>query len=223
MNDETGETDLLNPPGAEPLPAASTPRPEPTPAAPPPPAAAAPDQFAGQRDSLNREWNPVKFRLKDGVPQLDTKGRFVPSGLGKPARGDDETPDRPPTDSGSRLPPDEMPSRPEDQPLPADVTVDVAIGMFQAILIMVGEDEGILTDPEKTMLRGPLLRLIRKHNLGDKMTPEMETLAALAVAILARLKKPKTQGFFQRQLGRVQAWWVAQKIKRAAPVGPITV
>ena len=44
-------------------------------------AAAQPASF--ERDSLKRIFDPNKFRTRDGKPQLDTQGRFVPFGGGR--------------------------------------------------------------------------------------------------------------------------------------------
>ncbi len=207
------------------LPAAETPPPPAAPVTPPP--APAVDAFAGQKDSRGVEWNPVKFRLKDGKPHTDKLGRYVPAGIGRGGFAATEPGATPPPAPGggfarSTLPPDDAAATLDAaQPMPADVTVDVAIGLVQAALIMIGQDEGILTDAEKAMMRAPMLRLVRKYNLGDKMTPELEFSAALAVVILARLKRPITQSWFQARLSAVKSWWIRRKIGHAAPTPEI--
>lgn len=196
----TNATDLIETPAAAPV---ATPIPE----------GASP--FSDQVDSLKRNFHSAKFRMKDGKPQLDSQGRFCPLGSGRKQAGTG------PAAAESRLPGDDPAALEELQPIPADMTVDVAIGLVQAALIMIGQEEGILTEPEKVMLRGPLLRIIRKHNIGDKMSPELEFAAAFAVVILARLKQPKTQGWFQSKFSFVVKWWrnrhIIGQIKTAAP------
>jgi hypothetical protein len=171
------------------------------------------DAFAGQKDSLSREWNPVKFRLKDGRPQLDTKGRFVPAGLGaRPAPGAAGVDTPPRGASSSSLPPDDVPAAPLE--MTAELSVEVAIGIVQTALIMIGEEEGVLDELEIRMLRGPMQRCIVKYNLASKMTPELETAAIIATLLMRRLKKPKTQGWFQDKLVRVRNWWIARRVRK---------
>jgi hypothetical protein len=164
--------------------------------------------FSGVKDSLNREFQPSKFRLKDGKPQLDTQGRFVPLGLGQ-RRGATTSGTPPP--AGSFIPPDDTPAAPEAIAVDK-LAAEVAINLVQTALIMIGHDEGVLTDFERDTLRGPLARILSKYNLGDKMTPELEFAAALAVIIMSRLKKPKTQSWFQAKILAVRGWFVRRKL-----------
>lgn len=180
-------------------------------------AATAPEAnpFAGVKDSRGVEFHPAKFRIKDGSPQLDSKGRFVPLGAGRPkSDGSASTPPTAATDSGSRLPADE-PEVVVD--VTAELSADVAIGLIQTVLIMIGEEEGVLTPLEEKMLKGPLSRCLEKYNLGSKMTPELEAAAIVALLFQRRLKKPKTQSWFQSKLAMLHAWWTSRKIRRAVP------
>lgn len=207
---EPTAADLLA--NAQPLPSdppADTPRAAPQPATPPDA-----NPFAGERDKLGREFHPAKFRLKDGKPQLDTLGRFVPLGAGAPKKSAASSENG---DSGSRLPPADEAHAEVIPEISAEVSVDVAIGLVQAALIMIGEDEGVLSEIEVKMLRGPFLRIIEKYNVKSQMTPELEVMSCIAVVILRRLKKPKTQSWFQRQLQWVVGWWRARKIEKLAP------
>lgn len=199
--------------------AAASPPPPQHPAAPP---SAAPESeldqnsFAGQKDSLDREFHPAKFRLKDGKPQLDTKGRFVPLGLGSKPKS--ETPSDLDNAPVSSLPADDAPGFASvSVEITAELSAETAIGLVQTALIMIGDDEGTLTPLEERMLKRPMVRVLEKYKIGDKMTPEMELAAVIAVLFQRRLKKPKTQKWFQGMMAKAHAWWTAQKIRRAVP------
>lgn len=208
-------------PAAAPAPSSAEPPPPPPPPVDAPPASpAAPEgnPFAGERDKLGREFHPAKFRLKDGKPHVDSRGWFVPQGLGRSsgpsvASGASEGPKAP----ASFIPPD-APAQLE--PVAADMAADVAIGLVQSALIMIGEEEGALTEPEAKMMRGPLQRIIRKYNIGDQLTPELEFAGALAVVIMARMKRPKTHGWFRARLLDVSNWWNRRKLGRVAAPAP---
>lgn len=201
--------------------------PDPAPASTPPPSPEPANAFAGVKDSRGVEFHPAKFRLKDGKPQIDKLGRFVPLGVGRKAESDTPAADDPAGD-GARRAPDSGSSLPPDEPaaavpeLTAEIGVEVAINLIQTALIVIGEDEGILDDLEKAMLRAPLLRVLQKYNLASKMTPEMEAAAAIAVIVMRRVKKPKTMGWFQSKLAWIAAWWKSRKVRRAV-ADPIPV
>lgn len=151
--------------------------------------------------------------MKDGRPQLDSQGRFVPIGSGRPGS---DTAAAAASATRSTLPPDTAPGAEEAVPtLTAEIGVEVAIGLIQTALIMVGEEEGELTELEAKMLRGPLQRILAKYNLDSKMTPELECASVVAALILRRMKRPKTQGWFLSKLAWVKGWWNARKLKRA--------
>lgn len=199
-------------------PAAPQPGPAAATAAPP----ATPPPANPMTDSNGTAWHPSKYRTKDGKPQLDTRGRFVPQGLGrKPATKPiaaapgEPTPEPLPK---STLPGSDTPAPNElAQVAPAALTAEVAINLVQAALIMIGEDEGILTDPEKLMLAAPLSKIIQKYNLADQMTPELEAACVVAMIVLTRLKKPKTQTWFQGMILKCRGFIVGRKIAAAVP------
>lgn len=208
-------------PAAAAAPAAvPAPAPVATPAAP---GASAPDANP-LTDSNGTAWHPSKYRLKDGKPQLDTRGRFVPQGLGrkaapKPAAAAPGEPTPAPLPK-STLPGSDTPAADPAalaQVAPAALTAEVAINLVQAALIMIGEDEGILSDAEKTMLAAPLSKIIQKYNLADQMTPELEAGCVVAMIVLTRLKKPKTQTWFQGMLLKCRGFIVGRKIAAAVP------
>jgi len=86
---------------------------------------------------------------------------------------------------------------------PANIAADTCIGIIQTAFVMVGDDEGLLSDAEKAMLRRPLQRVLDKYNVGEKMLPaELDLAVAVATLFIVRLKKPKTATWFVR----VKAW-----------------
>lgn len=99
-------------------------------------------------------------------------------------------------------------------------TAETLIGVLQIALMMIGDDEGILTDPEKQVLRRPLERVLKKYAIGEDALPvEAELAFAVASLVIARLKKPKTKTFF----GKIKLWFAGkiaaregQKIAQAA-------
>ena len=206
-------------PAATAAPAAvPAPAPVSTPAAPP---ASAPDANP-LTDSNGTAWHPSKYRLKDGKPQLDTRGRFVPQGLGrkaapKPAAAAPGEPTPAPLPKSTLPGSDTPPAAELAQVAPAALTAEVAINLVQAALIMIGEDEGILSDAEKTMLAAPLSKIIQKYNLADQMTPELEAACVVAMIVLTRLKKPKTQTWFQGMILKCRGFIVGRKIAAAVP------
>jgi len=201
--------------------------PSPAPAAAPA-APAAPDPAPADanplKDSNGTAWHPSKYRLKDGKPQLDTRGRFVPQGLGRKAAAK-PAPAAPGEPAAAPLPKSTLPGTdtPAADPAalaqvaPAALTAEVAINLVQAALIMIGEDEGILSEAEKTMLAAPLAKIIAKYNLDDQMTPELEAGCVVAMIVLTRLKKPKTQTWFQGMLLKCRGFIVGRKIAAAVP------
>lgn len=203
---------------------AAAPAPAPARAAPAAPAAADDPAANALKDSNGTAWHPSKYRLKDGKPQLDTRGRFVPQGLGRKA-APKPAPAAPGEPAPAPLPKSTLPGSdtpPADaaalaQVAPATLTAEVAINLVQAALIMIGEDEGILSDAEKTMLAAPLSKIIQKYNLADQMTPELEAGCVVAMIVLTRLKKPKTQTWFQGMLLKCRGFIVGRKIAAAVP------
>jgi len=86
-------------------------------------------------------------------------------------------------------------------------TAETIIGIIQTALVMIGDDEGILSDTEKTVLRAPLERVLKKYDVGkDALPAEVDLAVALATIIIVRLKKPKTATF----AAKVRAWITAK-------------
>ena len=181
------------------------------------------------KDKAGRVFDSVRFRANpDGTPFLNKFGYFMPRG-GRPRKNPQpaeippaETPSLDDIEAASMETPPEPEPLPEPQPEPVDdtpemTTAETIIGIIQTALVLIGEDEGILTDSEKTLIRRPLERVLHKYNIGDDvLPPEVDLAVALAVVVIARLKKPKTASF----AARVRAWiarkWFNRKGKRLA-------
>ena len=90
-------------------------------------------------------------------------------------------------------------------------TAETIIGIIQTALVLIGDDEGILTETEKMIMRGPLDRVLKKYNVGaDIMPPEVDLAFALAGLFIVRLKKPKTATF----AAKVKGWIVNAMFRR---------
>jgi len=89
--------------------------------------------------------------------------------------------------------------------LPENPTAETLIGIYQTALVLIGQEEGILTALEKEMLRRPLVRVLDKYAIGANIMPAEVDLALVAIAIfVSRLQKPKTATAFMK----VKAWFV---------------
>lgn len=83
-------------------------------------------------------------------------------------------------------------------------TAETIIGIIQTALVLIGDDEGVLSAQEKRMLRPPLERVLKKYDVGAAMLPaEVDLALAMATIIIVRLKKPKTATWF----ARVKMWF----------------
>lgn len=87
-------------------------------------------------------------------------------------------------------------------------TAETIIGLIQTGLILVGEEEGMLSPAEKDLIRRPLIRVLAKYNVGKDVMPAEADLAIAVLGVIAfRLQKPKTAKF----AAKVRAW-VVEKI-----------
>jgi hypothetical protein len=110
------------------------------------------------------------------------------------------------------MPGAEAESQPDADKLAAELknlgdnpTAETVIGLIQTGLILIGEEEGILSDTEKILIRRPLLRTLEKYDVGkDVLPPEVDLALAVLGVIAFRLQKPKTAKFF----AKVRAWVV---------------
>ncbi len=86
-------------------------------------------------------------------------------------------------------------------------TAETIIGLIQTGLVLIGDEEGILTAQEKALLRRPLVRVLDKYNIGASALPAEVDLALCVLGLLAaRLQKPKTATFALK----IKAWVVRQ-------------
>lgn len=220
----TDAADLIDgkPPQAT---AAATPAPAAAPAASPSP----PFRGPQVRDSINRIFDPNKFAVDgSGRPRYDSMRRFINKNAGrKPYKVTSQTtgapakpdPVPPPAADPAAAPTPPAAGEPSTLHVPgtpaaapqlsaeaaAAETVESCIGIIQTALIMLGEDEGILTDTEKMLLRGPLQRTLTKYQVGE-LPCEADLALALAGVIIARLGKPKTQ----TRIEKIKMWFAGK-------------
>jgi len=148
---------------------------------------AAPTPWDGERDKLGRAWDAEKFATNpDGSPRRDTLGRFIPRGLGrKPAKaeGGEAT--------GTAAPRSFVaPDAPAPAVVGENATVETIVGVIQMVLILIGDEEGVLSNAEKLLLRPSLERLLKKYEIGaDVMPAEVEVLLAVAGIVIERIKR----------------------------------
>jgi len=93
-----------------------------------------------------------------------------------------------------------------------NATAESIIGILQMLLVLIGEEEGVLSDLEKNLLRGPIVRLLKKYEVADDFMPE-EAEAGIAVAgiVIDRIRKGgKTATWFAQAKA-----WVVHTIFRA--------
>lgn len=94
-----------------------------------------------------------------------------------------------------------------------NITCETIIGIIQILLVFVGEEEGVLTKTEKTLLRPGLERLLRKYEIGETaLPPELEVLLAVAGIVIERVKKGgKTATAFAKFKAWTAGMWSRHK------------
>ncbi len=91
-------------------------------------------------------------------------------------------------------------------------TAETILGIIQTILVLIGEEEGILTESEKILIRPSLHRVLKKYNVGADVLPaEVELIIALAGLVVSRLKKPKTARVAAKIRGWIVNLWAGRK------------
>jgi len=98
-------------------------------------------------------------------------------------------------------------------------TAETIIGIIQTALILIGDEEGILTDVEKALLRPPLIRVMAKYHVGKDIMPcELDLALAVIGLVVVRLKKPKTATFFAKWKLWFKGLFLAQKGRQLSRV-----
>ena len=70
-------------------------------------------------------------------------------------------------------------------------------------LMLIGQEEGVLNETEKTCLRLPLIRVLKKYEIGSDILPaEAELALAMASLVIVRIQRPKTATWF----AKFKAW-----------------
>ena len=120
--------------------------------------------------------------------------------------------------SGSFIAPDPAPSPVAPGAVAENATCETVIGLLQMLLVLVGEEEGVLTDAEKMLLRTPLLRLLAKYEVGADVLPaEVEVLFAVAGIVIERIKR---SGKTATAFAKLKAWVAGALFRRqGAAVG----
>lgn len=191
--------------------------------------AAAPSaaELTARLDKYGRKFDAAKF-----LPVFDKAGRWKNRNAGRkksPVTAPEHSPAPPPVESPAPAAPSDQDrpapdlsdiaaaarapaAAPGDSPESFDLetlegtpTAETLINAVQIALVMIGEDEGILSDMEKRLLRPPLERVLRKYGVGaDLLPPEADLALVVAGLVISRLQKPKTATFF----AKAKAWCV---------------
>lgn len=191
-------------------------------AATPAPAPAAPPAGFGPVAGVSKDRDGRVFDAAKFLPEKDEHGRWKRiNGPGKPGRPKGSTNKPKPAEAaGVNRPPadfsdvEKLISAPAAAPggesaaaagEPGSATAETMIGVIQTAFVLIGEEEGVLTEGEKLIIRRPLVRVLRKYEIGDDVLPEELDLAfAVASLFIARLKKPKTATW----AAKARAWVV---------------
>lgn len=199
----------------------------PKPTAPAATAAAKPEPkkpaapMSAEKDVHGRAFDPLKFK-----PEKDKLGRWknLNAGRKSPAAkpiAETQPESQPAASIKSYIAPDAPSPRAPDEYEAAAQTI---IGLYQGGLVMLGEEEGILTDSERAAIAEPLEQVLRKYDAG-KMPPELSLALVAGSIFLSRAAKPKTQTKIQK----IRHWFrekamqwrggrVARHVERVAPV-----
>lgn len=101
-------------------------------------------------------------------------------------------------------PKDDAPASPEKlaeeiAALDENSTAATIIGIIQTGLVLISEEEGVLSPLEIDLVRRPLVRVLKKYNVGENVMPaEVDLALALLGLVVARLRKPKTATAFAK-------------------------
>ena len=178
-------------------------------------------------DAAKRTFDPAKHAAKpDGSPRLDRNGKFYSVNFGKrqipaaarpapvaapvataqPPAAPEPAPkfddiERAATGASS----DAMPAETSGSSGASTPSVETCLGVIQTALVLIGSEEGILSEQEKILLRLPLKRVLDKYDIGASVLPvEIDLAFAVASLLIVRLQKPKTATWF----AKAKAWAV---------------
>lgn len=185
-------------------------------------------------DKAGRTYDQLVALGKKLLPRLNKNGWFMPKSPGRPpgikSKPNMETPAATPppspapaagpapnfndVDAALRSAPKDDTPEARAESLSAEIsgmdentTAATIIGIIQTGLILIGEEEGVLSPIEIELVRKPLVRVLKKYNIGDNIMPaEIDLALALLGLIVARLKKPKTATAF----AKFKAWAIQQ-------------
>lgn len=81
-------------------------------------------------------------------------------------------------------------------------TAETLISILQMVLVLIGDEEGVLSDLEKNLLRAPIVRLLKKYEVADDFLPEeVELAVAVAGIVIDRIRRG----------GKTATWWEGTK------------
>lgn len=178
------------------------------------------------RDANGTAFDPSKHAANpDGTPKRDRLNRFYSNRLGgAKAKGQGETPE-PMAKQASFIPEQPLAQPVSEGPTgtptqtPRNVgevvdnaTAETIIGIIQMALVLIGEEEGVLSDTQKALIRPPLLRVLSKYSIGADVMPAEVELALVLVAIL--IEKIKQGGKTATWFAKAKAWAVAFFFRR---------
>lgn len=163
----------------------------------------------GELDSLDRPFDPEKFK-----PEKDSIGRWKNLRGGRPSSKSEtaQKPDFSDIEAAARNAVSEKGETPIEAALMENATAETIIGAIQTALVLIGDDEGVLTTTEKELLRRPLLRVLQKYAVTQEALPaEFDLAVACAGLVVSRIKKPKTATFFAKVRMGLGNWWARRK------------
>lgn len=189
------------------------------------PAAPADPTAPGAVDKHGRPYDPAKF-----LPEFDRAGRWKNRNAGRGGKAKAAQVAPPPAPApdlsdidraaqaapAASIDPEGEASR-AGADLQANPTAETIIGAVQVALVLIGQEEGILSESEREMLRRPLLRVLKKYEVaGDALPEDVDLILTVIGLIIARLRKPKTAGFFAKVRHAVGEWWMGLQGRRLA-------
>lgn len=181
---------------------------------------------AVETDAIGRAFDPSKFRYEDDgkTPKRDTMKRFIPLKAGR--KNADGSPNKTATaaapsfddvEKAARAAVAERGETPIAAALVENATAETIIGAIQTALVIIGDEEGVLTDIEKEVVRRPLVRVLAKYEVSpDALPAEADLAVAIAAVFIARIQRPKTATFVAKVRLAIGNWWARRKGRELA-------